>query len=81
MPHASMGSPGALWGTGKSTLMGDTIQGLGLGPVFGPGYFGLVRDSEIVNIPFTNSRNVCHSGMLLAGIQVIRWMPARNMLA
>jgi hypothetical protein len=29
----------------------------------------------------TNSQNVCHSGMFLAGIQVIRWMPAKNMLA
>ena len=29
-------------------------------------------------IPFITPRNVRHSGMLLAGIQSISWMPAKN---
>jgi hypothetical protein len=35
----------------------------------------------IVDIPFIKPRNVRHSGMFLAGIQSISWMPAKNMLA
>jgi predicted nucleotidyltransferase len=41
----------------------------------------VVSGSAIVDIPFTKSRNVRHSGMFLAGIHFLCWMPAKNMLA
>ena len=38
------------------------------------------RDLAIIDTPFTKIRTIRHSGMFLAGIQLLYWMPAKNML-